>query len=98
MGTGAADGRHDEIPHPKPLDSRPDLRNDAEGFVPDNEILVSVGRLTILEGTQLGVGAADADLEHPDAKLRRLVERRCGVIDDTRRAVALRDGESFHPE
>ena len=73
MGTGAAHRWHDEISHPEPLRRQAPLHDLDRGLVADHQVIISGQRRAVLKGTDLLVGAADADdFQHPQHDLVRL--------------------------
>src|SRR2546425_5925729 len=94
--SGTADHRDDEVALLEPRHRRPDLDHLPQRLVADHEVLRAGRRGAVLEGADLAVGAAHADLEHaePDRGGRR--EGRRFLLDQLDLALAGEDGDGPH--
>jgi hypothetical protein len=60
------DGEHSVVAGLHTSNGRADARHLAEHFVPDDELSLTVRRLSVASGYLLPVGATDAHADHPD--------------------------------
>jgi len=82
MRARPAHGWHDEVSGLKALDGRPHVHDLGHRLVADHQMVIPGGRGSVLEGADLLVGAADADVEHPHHDLVRLGEPGEVLLDD----------------
>ena len=96
MRTGAAYRWHDEISHLEALDGRADLHDLGQRLVADHQVVIPGRRGAVLKGTDLFVGAADADIQHPQHDLVGLGEPGSFLLDDLDLMRSRKDRDGFH--
>jgi hypothetical protein len=82
MRTRAAHRRDDKIARPEALDGRSGRDDLGQRLVADHQVVITRRGGPILERADLLVGAADADVEHPQHDLVRLGDPGIFPLDD----------------
>jgi len=81
VGTGPADGGHDEITGLQVFHARAGLHDFAQRFVAEHQKIGAIRRGAVGEGADLAVGAADADLDGPNLEFGGRGHTRHGVLE-----------------
>ena len=82
MRARAADRRHHQVPGLEALDGRAGPHHLGQRLVPNDQMVVPGLRGAVLEGADLFVRAAQADVEHPQQHLVWLGEPGHVPVDD----------------
>jgi hypothetical protein len=94
--TGTAYRGHDEIPHPEPLDGGADLHDLGQRLMADHQVIIPRWRGAVLEGADLLVGAADADIQQSQHDLIGLGDPRHFQFDELDLMSVRKDRDGLH--
>jgi len=96
MRAWTAHHRHHEVAPLEPRDRGPDLDDLAQRLVADDEVFRPVRRGAVLEGADLPIGAADADVQHAELHVGGRSNRRGLLLDQSDLPSTGDDGNSLH--
>jgi hypothetical protein len=96
MRTGAAYRGYDEISHLEALDGGADLYDLGQRLMADHQVVIPGRRGAVLKGTDLFVGAADADIQQAQHDLVGLGEPGNVLLDDLDLLRSGKNRDGFH--
>jgi len=91
-----AHGWHDEVSWLKALDRGSHVHDLGQRLVPDDQVVISRWRGSVLEGADFLVGATDAGVEDPQRDLVRLGEPGELLLDDLDLLSSWENRDCFH--